>query len=172
MPTEVSKEDRLLAALSYPFWPLAFLILNLSPTLKSQPFLRHHAFQGFFLGMTLWVGTIVLGTVAGFLGRYLWPIGVLYYLFSKLLGLATLLVIGWSSYKAWRGECHELPVVGRFTRDFLQESLAPTEGAAAPAEESTPVTRDLVERVPSEQPPTAPTPRRRSRTSNPGAPPA
>ncbi len=154
MPTEVSKEDRLLAALSYPFWPLAFLILNLSPVLKDQPFLRHHAFQAFFLGMGLWLGTVVLGTVAGFLGRFLWPIGVLYYLFSKVLGLAALFVVGWSSYQAWRGRCHELPVIGRFTRQFLQGSVvSPRDPDPAPPERGpSAVTRDLVERVPPEPP--------------------
>jgi len=157
MSREVSKEDRLLAALSYPFWPLAFLILNLSPVLKNQPFLRHHAFQAFFLGMGLWMGTVFLATAAGFLGRFLWPIGVLYYLFSKVLGLAAILVVGWSSLQAWRGRCHELPVVGQFTRQFLQDSLVTPEEHDPPSSESvervsSTVTRDLVERIPPAPP--------------------
>jgi len=126
MADDVSKEDRLLAALSYPFWPLAFLILNLSPVLKRQRFVRYHAFQGFFLGMAIWIGAILLGTAAAFLGRFLWPIGFLYYLFSKLMGLAAFAVTAWSSYQAWTGRCHVLPYITDFAKPFVEEAaLAP-----------------------------------------------
>ena len=146
MSREVSKEDRLLAALSYPFWPLAFLIMNLSPVLRRQPFVRYHAFQAFFLGMSLWLGMILLGTLADFLGRFLWPIGLLYYLVRKVLGLGALLVTAWSSYQAWKGEKHTLPCrLSEWTRLFSEEIPAdsPTPGSRGTA-------RDLVERLPGE----------------------
>lgn len=131
MATDVSKEDRLLAALSYPFWPLAFLFLNLSPELRRRHFVRYHAFQAFFLGMGIWLGTILLGTVVGFLGRYLWPLGLLYYLVSKLLGLGALLVTGWSMFEAWRGRCHALPYVTGWAATFVEEE-PPAEGGPRP----------------------------------------
>lgn len=123
MPDEVTREDRLLAALCYPFWPLAFLILNLSPVLKRQPFVRYHAFQGFFLGMAIWLGLIVLSTAVGLVGRFLWPLGFLYYLVSKVLGLAAFLVTAWCSFRAWSGDRVSLPYLTEFARPFVEEAV-------------------------------------------------
>lgn len=169
MADDVSKEDRLLAALSYPFWPLAFLILNLSPVLKRQRFVRYHAFQGFFLGMAIWIGAILLGTAAAFLGRFLWPIGFLYYLFSKLMGLAAFAVTAWSSYQAWTGRCHVLPYITDFAKPFVEEAALAVPEIPTPLDDPA-VTRDLVERAPVEEPPAPEKPRRRPRQTPPGEP--
>lgn len=150
MSAQVSKEDRLLAALSYPFWPLAFLIMNLSPVLRRQGFVRYHAFQAFFLGMGIWLGMIVLGSLADFLGRFLWPIGLLYHFVHKLLGLGAMLITAWSSFQAWKGNKHALPCrISEWTRFFAEEIPAP-ESSSPDAS----ATRDLVERIC--EPPSAP----------------
>lgn len=146
MPDEVSREDRLLAALCYPFWPLAFLILNLSPVLKRQRFLRYHSFQAFFLGMAIWLGLVVLGTAASFVGRFLWPIGFLYFLLNKVLGLGALLLTAWCSFKAWQGDYVTLPYVTDFAKPFVEE--------AEPASHRPGL--DLVERAPAEEGPGEP----------------
>lgn len=147
MPDEVSREDRLLAALCYPFWFLAFLILNLSPVLKRQRFVRYHAFQAFFLGMAIWVGLVVLGTAASFIGRFLWPIGFLYFLLNKVLGLGALIITGWCSLKAWQGDYVQLPYVTEFAKPFVEEAVVETPPAPANS------ARDLVERAPAEEEP-------------------
>lgn len=129
----LSREDRLVAALFYPFWPLALFYLNLRPDKRQVRFLRHHAYQAFFLGMALWLGGIAVNTAAAFLGKYLSPLGLLLYPFVKLLGLASLALTLYAAWTAWKGDYLELPYLTKVARPFVEEGLE-TEPEEATAE--------------------------------------
>jgi len=61
----VSDTSKLLAALGYPFWPVAVVALLIEPY-RNEPFVRIHATQAIVVGMVFSFGWIlpVLGEIA------------------------------------------------------------------------------------------------------------
>lgn len=116
----VSRDDRLLAGLAYPFWPLVFLLVYLSPEKRAVRFLRYHSYQALFLGLGLWGGGIVVRTLAALLGRN--PLfGLMLYPFVKILGWVSLILVLISMFGAWRGQYTRLPFVTEFALPFIDE---------------------------------------------------
>lgn len=126
----VSRDDRLLAGLAYPFWPLVFLLVYLTPEKRAIRFLRYHSYQGFFMGLALWGGGVLVRTLAAFLGRN--PLfGLMLYPFVKLLGWLSLLAVLYAMLMAWRGQYVKIPFVTDFALPFIDEekSLAEEDSA-------------------------------------------
>lgn len=119
----VSREDRLLAALAYPFWYLVFPLIYMTPDKRNDRFLRDHAYQALFLGMGLWVGEITLYTAAALIGKFLVIFGVLLYPLLRLAGLAGVLLTFYCMFIAWQGKLLRLPYLTEFARPFIDEAF-------------------------------------------------
>ncbi len=127
---KISRDDRLLAGLAYPFWPLVFLLVYLSPEKRAIRFLRYHAYQALFLGLGLWGGGVVVRTLAAFLGRN--PLfGLMLYPFVKILGWVSLVLVLISMLGAWRGQYTVLPFVTEFALPFIDEEKTLAEEDAS-----------------------------------------
>lgn len=113
-------EDRLLAALSYPFWYMAFPIFLLAPRFQQRPFIKYHVYQGLALGLLILWGGVTLWTTAAVLGKF-GLFGLLLYPFLKLAEWGALLVTVYAAAGAWLGNRIELPYVTEFVRPFLHD---------------------------------------------------
>ena len=122
MKEPLRREDRLLAALAYPFWYLVFVMVYLSPRQQKSRFLRYHAYQGLFLGLLIWVGGILVWTAAEIVGKVLIIFGLLLYPLLKLLHLGAIAVTAWATIQAYLGAWVEIPFVTEFARPFVDES--------------------------------------------------
>ena len=114
-PTTVRRttdENRILAALAYPIWIVALIILLTD--MKKDPFLRRHAVQA--LGYTLaWVVVYFgLSVVTSFSDLGLWR---LYFLWP-LVRFAWLAIAVYYGYQAYQGQMFSIPVVRRFTAQY------------------------------------------------------
>ncbi len=110
-------ENRLLAALGYPLWIVALIVVLTE--MKQDPFMRYHGWQALFWGIAwfvLWVGLSVIGTILSF-------VPILGFLFQFLAW--TVLFIAWAvlslvyAVRTYRGERFEIPVVTDFARKYM-----------------------------------------------------
>lgn len=71
---------------------------------NENKFVRYHALQGILLAIGLWlIGVVLAITIIGIiLMPILWLLSILAWLFSM--------------YKAYNGEMHELPIVGKIVK--------------------------------------------------------
>lgn len=111
--TAAGSENRLLAALGYPIWIVALVLVVTD--LKKDPFMRYHGYQALFWGIAwfvVWVGLSVLSFIP-FLGL----------LFGFLAGPVLFLVWVVASVvyavRAYRGEQFEIPVVTGLARKYM-----------------------------------------------------
>jgi uncharacterized membrane protein len=108
----IRPESRALVALSYPFWPLAFLALLDG---SRSPFVRRHALQalGFNFGVYgLWFALSAIASIP-FIGYSAWP------LLPLVVPVAVVASFVYG-YKTWQGEDVNVPIVG----DFIDNRLA------------------------------------------------
>jgi uncharacterized membrane protein len=116
---QITDNDKLLAAVSYIFWPLAVIIL-LSETNKERPFQRYHAIQALGFGVAATAVYAVFGcfygiivaiasAIADFLGSILSCLTAPIWLIPVALAF-------WFAYRAYQGEKFEIPVLTEFMR--------------------------------------------------------
>ena len=98
---DITDNDKLMAALSYPISIIVSVIILVSQSNKTRPFQKFHAIQS----LIFWLVVIVIGTVLSFvvIGVFCFPIAWLASLFL--------------AYKAYSGEYYELPVIANFMRN-------------------------------------------------------
>jgi uncharacterized membrane protein len=112
---EISENDRLMAALSYVFWPVAVFVL-LSEPYKSRPFQRYHAVQALTFGLAVTVVVIaficmdlVLAQISSLLSTLitclLLPVWLVPFAFAL-----------WFAYRAYQGQMFDIPYVTRFAQ--------------------------------------------------------
>jgi uncharacterized membrane protein len=105
---DISDNDRLLAALSYPIFLVAIVIL-IAEDMKNRPFMKYHAVQALAVNIALWLGVMVLSCLLGalsfFLGGICGLVPVLLWLFTLYWG-----------YEAYQGKYFEIP----WLTDFLK----------------------------------------------------
>ncbi len=100
--TSITSDDKLWAALGYPIWPIAVIVLLMQDK-KNRPFIKFHAVQSIALNIVLTVlGAIITAITIGF-GGICW-------------GVAWLVLI-WPAVLAYQGKYFEVPVVTKFLRD-------------------------------------------------------
>jgi len=105
-----SNENRILAALGYPIWIVALVVMLTD--MKKNPFMRLHAVQA--LGYTIaWVVVytallIVIPAVGLWRLYFLWP----------LLRLAWLVGAVYYAYEAYQGRMFSIPIVSKFTAQY------------------------------------------------------
>lgn len=112
----VGSENRLLAALGYPVWVVALVVVVTD--LRKDPFLRYHGWQALFgiAWFVLWVGLTVAGAVLSF-------VPFVGFLFSFLTG--TLMFLAWAilsvvyAVRAYQGQRFEIPVVAGLCRRYM-----------------------------------------------------
>lgn len=106
-----TQENRLVAALGYPIWIVALVVLLTN--LKDNRFMRVHALQA--LGFTVaWVIIYIALSIitsipfAGWVLIFLWPVVWVAWLFLAL----------YYAYRTYQGEVFSIPIVSDFTSKY------------------------------------------------------
>jgi uncharacterized membrane protein len=99
MSTDVTSDDKLWAALGYPIFPIALIMLFMEEK-KNRPFIKFHAVQSLALNVVLWVVVIILSVtvILAICDPVLW------------------LLMIWPAVLAYQGKYFEVPVVTKFLR--------------------------------------------------------
>jgi uncharacterized membrane protein len=97
--TEITSDDKLWAALGYPVFVVALVVLFIESK-KSRPFIKFHAVQALALNLVLWVLITILSVtvILAICDPVLW------------------LVMLWPAILAFQGKYFEVPVVTKFLR--------------------------------------------------------
>jgi uncharacterized membrane protein len=100
MDSDITSDDKLWAALGYPIFIIALIMLFVEGK-KNRPFIKFHAIQALALNIILWIVVIVLQAipVVGCISSILW------------------LLLLWPAILAYQGKYFEVPVVTKFLRD-------------------------------------------------------
>jgi uncharacterized membrane protein len=109
--TDITSDDKLWAALGYPIFIIALIMLFIEGK-KERPFIKFHAVQALALNVALWVVEIVIGILSGALGKVTFGLGWLISCLSPLLWLGML----WPAILAYQGKYFNVPVVTKFLR--------------------------------------------------------
>jgi len=112
MSTDITSDDKLWAALGYPIFPIAIVMLLLKDK-KDRPFIKYHAVQALALNVGVWVVEIILQILASALGAVTLGIGAIIGCISPLVWL----ILIWPAILAYQGKYFEVPVVTKFLRD-------------------------------------------------------
>ncbi len=107
---EPSSNERLLAALCYPLFPLVSLFILLVEEHKNKAFERYHAIQSLGAGVVLWVIVMILSIIVPVIT---FGVGALCVPFLVILPYVPFLY--WA-YQAYQGKSFEVPVVTKFMR--------------------------------------------------------
>jgi uncharacterized membrane protein len=107
-PGDITDNDRLMAAISYPI-PLVAIIILIAEDMKERPFQKYHAVQALAANVILWTGIFLVGCVLGAISFF---IGGLCGMGAILLWLVTL----YWAYEAYQGKYFEIP----WLTDFLK----------------------------------------------------
>ena len=105
-------QNRLLAALSYPIWIIALVIILTD--MKKDAFMRHHGWTALFWGIAwfiLWVGLMILGNIP-FLG---W---ILFIVTGPLLWIAWLILSIVFALQAYNGKEVSIPIVSDYAKKY------------------------------------------------------
>jgi uncharacterized membrane protein len=92
--TDITSDDKLWAALGYPIFPIALIMLFIEGK-KDRPFIKFHAVQALALNLVLWIVIIILSVtvILAICDPVLW------------------LVMIWPAILAYQGKYFEVPVV-------------------------------------------------------------
>ena len=99
MDSNITSDDKLWAALGYPIFPIALIMLFLEGK-KDRPFIKFHAVQALVLNLVLWV-IITIASVT-----------VILAICDPVLWLLMI----WPAILAYQGKYFEVPVVTKFLR--------------------------------------------------------
>jgi uncharacterized membrane protein len=105
---DITDNDKLMAALSYPI-PIVAIIILLVQDMKSRPFQKFHAVQALAANIVLWVIVAVLSCILGLLTAF---IGGLCGMVPLLLWIVTL----YWAYQAYQGQYFEIPWLTQFLK--------------------------------------------------------
>jgi uncharacterized membrane protein len=112
MDADVTSDDKLWAALGYPVFIIA-LIMLLVEGKKDRPFIKFHAIQALALNVGVWAVEIVLGILSAALAKVTFGIGAVINCISPLVWLLLI----WPAILAYQGKYFEVPVITKFLRD-------------------------------------------------------
>ncbi len=105
---DISDNDKLMAALSYPI-PLVAIIILIAEDMKSRPFQKFHAVQALAANIVLWILISLLSCILAVITAF---IGGLCGFVPILLWLLTL----YWAYEAYQGKYFEIPWITQFLR--------------------------------------------------------
>ena len=108
-PSDITENDRLLAAICYPI-PLVAIVVLLVEEMKNRPFQKYHAVQALAVNVVLWLAIVVLGCILGVLTIVIggWC--------GSLAALLWLVTLYWA-YEAYQGKWLTIPVITNLLRD-------------------------------------------------------
>jgi uncharacterized membrane protein len=112
MDTDITSDDKLWAALGYPIFIIALVMLFVEGK-KNRPFIKYHAVQALALNVVVWVVEIILGILSSALAAVTLGIGGVISCISPVLWLLLL----WPAVLAFQGKYFEIPVITKFLRD-------------------------------------------------------
>jgi uncharacterized membrane protein len=101
MNPDVTSDDKLWAALGYPIFIIAIIMLFMEDK-KNRPFIKFHAVQSLALNLVAWVITIIVSAVTFGIGAICAPV--------------VFLLLIWPAVLAYQGKYFEVPVVTKFLR--------------------------------------------------------
>ncbi len=107
-----SSENRILAALGYPIWIIALIILLTD--MKQNKFMRYHAVQALGYNIAWVVIMIALAIVTSLPG--LWRLGFI----ESLAYLAWFILALYYGYSAYQGQTFSIPVVSSYTARYAE----------------------------------------------------
>ncbi len=105
------QENRVLAALGYPIWIVALIVLL--GDMKHNPFMRSHAVQALGYNIAWVVIAIGLGVITSFPG--MWRLAFL----EGFVYLAWFALGVFYGYRAYQGQMFAIPVVSQFTARYV-----------------------------------------------------
>jgi len=124
----LEEEDKMLAALSYPFWFIVSWMILLSGK-KREPFVKFHAIQSLFFGASMTLGALLL-IILFYLFTKAFPalmtvatgvIFIIFFLILMLLLLADLLLFFYFAFLAYNGKDFRIFIIGPYIeRTFFQ----------------------------------------------------
>ncbi len=111
-PATSDQSNRLLAALAYPIWIIALVIILTD--MKKDPFMKRHGWTALFWGIAWAIIYVALGILARipFLG---W-LGVL--VFGPILWLAWLVLSIFYAYQTYNGKDFTIPFVSDWAKKY------------------------------------------------------
>jgi len=108
MSSTISDNDKILAALGYPIWLVAVVMLLMEDK-KNQPFIKYHAVQALAFNAVVFVIALIFGCCLGALTFFIAGAGSL---LAPALWLATL----WPAWEAYNGKYLVIPYVTDFIK--------------------------------------------------------
>ena len=102
MSSEITSDDKLWAALGYPIFIIALIMLFMEDK-KKRPFIKFHAVQSLAANVVLWVAATLISLVTFGFGALCFPV--------------VFLVLIWPAVLAYQGKYFEIPVITKFTRN-------------------------------------------------------
>ena len=112
MNTDITSDDKLWAALGYPIFIIALIMLFVEGK-KDRPFIKFHAVQALAINVVFWIVEIVLGILSAALATVTFGIGGV----LSCIGPILWLLLIWPAVLAYQGKYFEVPVVTKFLRD-------------------------------------------------------
>jgi uncharacterized membrane protein len=105
---DITDNDKLMAALSYPI-PIVAIIILIAEDMKSRPFQKFHAVQALAVNIVLWVVVTVLGCILGAITAFIggvcgWAVALLWFV-----------TLYWA-YQAYQGQYFEIPWLTQFLK--------------------------------------------------------
>jgi uncharacterized protein len=111
MNTDITSDDKLWAALGYPIFPIAIVMLLMEDK-KARPFIKFHAVQALAVNVGVWVVEIILGILSAVLAAVTFGIGGLISCIAPIVWL----ILIWPAILAYQGKYFEVPVITKFLR--------------------------------------------------------
>jgi uncharacterized membrane protein len=99
---DVTENDKLMAALSYPI-PIVAIVILISETNKVRPFQKFHAVQA----LAFWIALTVIGVV----------LTIVTFGFGAVCFPVAWLVSLWPAYEAYQGKFMQMPLITDFIRN-------------------------------------------------------
>ena len=99
MSTDITSDDKIWAALGYPIFPIAIIMLLMEDK-KKRPFIKFHAVQALAINVVVWVVGLILGVTV----------------ILACLSLVLWLLLLWPAILAYQGKYFDIPVITKFIR--------------------------------------------------------
>ena len=112
-PAQADQSNRILAALAYPIWFIALVIVLTD--MKKDPFMRHHGWTALFWGigwLIIYVALSILFSIP-FLGWLLWIVT------GRILHAAWLILSIYYAIQAYNGKEVSIPVVSDWAKKYM-----------------------------------------------------
>lgn len=106
---EITENDKLMAAISYPI-PLLAIIILLVENMRSRAFQKYHAIQSLAANVALWIIIIILSCILGLVTAFVGGCG------GFLPLLLWFITLYWA-YLSYQGQYFDIPVLTDFIKN-------------------------------------------------------